>query len=62
MLRRMDPKTRPPEGDTVPERSLQPGEGWTREEVDAEVAAGIAEIERGEFVEWDEFRKEFGFE
>ena len=58
MLRGMDPKTRP----DAAERPLQPGEGWTREEVDAEIAAGIAEIERGEFVEWDEFRKEFGFE
>ena len=62
LLRGMDPKTRPPESDAAPERPLQQGEGWTRGEADAEIAARIAEIKRGAFVEWDEVRRELGFD
>ena len=48
------PEDQTPVGDTVPDRPLRPGRAGR--------AAGLAEIERGGFVEWDEFRNEFGFE
>ena len=43
-------------------RTPMPGEGWTREEVDAEIARGLAELERGEGIPAEEVWRELGME
>lgn len=43
-------------------RTPMPGEGWTREEVDAEIAAGIADLEAGRSKPAEEVWKELGIE
>ena len=43
-------------------RTPMPVEGWTREQVDAEIARGLAELERGERIPAEEVWRELGIE